>query len=144
MTPIWANLPEYQKWAGVISANGRAYGLPAGLLEALLYRESTYRPDVINGTRRSSAGAAGIAQFTAATAQALGVDRFNPASSINGAARYLAQLYRQFGSWPLALAAYNWGPGNVRKLQRGIVKAVPRETSNYVAALTGQALPVYA
>lgn len=143
MTPIWHNLPGYQQWAAVIAGNARAYGLPAGLLEGLLFKESSYNPAIINGTRRSSAGAVGIAQFTLPTARALGVDPLWPPSAINGAARYLSALYRQFGTWPLALAAYNWGPGNVRAYQRGVKRVVPRETRAYVATLTGQALPVY-
>ncbi len=51
-----------------------------------------------------------------ATARALGVtDPFDPAQSIDGAARYLGQQYQEFGSWELAAAAYNAGPGAVRR-----------------------------
>ena len=108
-------------------------GLPAGLLGRLLQQESGFRQDIIDGRTRSSAGAIGIAQFTPDTAKGAGVDPLDPVSAINGAGRYLRQLFDQFGSWPQALAAYNWGPGNVKR--KGIAKAPP-ETRAYVARIT--------
>jgi soluble lytic murein transglycosylase-like protein len=53
-------------------------------------------------------------QFMPATAADMGVDPFDPASAIDGAARYLTQNLRRFGSLELALAAYNAGPGAVQ------------------------------
>ena len=64
----------------------------------------------------------------AATAQQLGINPLDPFQAIDGAGRYLASLYRQTGSWTEALAAYNWGIGNVNR--RGIASA-PTETRNY-------------
>ena len=110
----------------------RAHDIPAGLLARLLWQESRYRPDVISGKVASPAGALGIAQFMPATAAALYVDPLNPANAINGAALYLSRLYRQFGDWREALAAYNWGPGNVSK--KGIA-AAPAETRNYYTSI---------
>lgn len=104
------------------------YGLPPGLLARLLYQESRFREDVITGRVKSRAGALGIAQFMPATAKDLGIDPLDPYQAIDGAGRYLAQLYRRFGRWDEALAAYNWGQGNVSR--RGL-EAAPEETQRY-------------
>lgn len=121
-------------YAERIAAAEDRHGLPRNLLARQLYEESRYRPEVINGQVKSSAGAVGIAQFMPATAADLGIDPLNVDQAIDAAARYMAQLYRSTGDWSLALAAYNWGIGNV---QRKGMAAAPRETRNYVAAITG-------
>jgi soluble lytic murein transglycosylase-like protein len=64
----------------------------------------------------------------------MGVDPLNTDSSIDGAARYLRRLYDGTGTWAGALAAYNWGIGNVRR--RGL-DAAPAETREYVSAILG-------
>lgn len=122
------------RYLDAVAAAEARYGLPAGLLDRLLYQESRYRSDIIDGSTRSPAGALGIAQFMPATAAELGVEPLDPYSAIDGAARYLAKLYQQFGAWRLALAAYNAGPGNVRKYN-----GVPPfdETRKYVAQIAG-------
>lgn len=111
---------------GLIRRAELRYGLPLGLLDAVIAVESAYLPWQV-----SRAGAAGLAQLMPATAIELGVsDRFDPIQSINGGARYLRQQLDRFGSVSLALAAYNAGPGAVRR-SRGI----PRngETPAYVS-----------
>ncbi len=87
-----------------------AHGVDAGLLAAVAKAESAFDPNAV-----SPAGAQGLMQFMPATAAQFGVDPFDPASAIDGAARYLRQLIDDFGSVDLALAGYNAGPGNVRK-----------------------------
>jgi len=119
-----------QQYADAIRAAETKYGLPDSLLARVLYQESRFRQDIITGSTRSSAGAVGIAQFMPATAADLGVNPLDPWQSIDGAARYLKQLYNQTGSWDRALAAYNWGIGNV---QRKGLTAAPLETRNYVS-----------
>lgn len=116
-----------------ISKAERENAIPEGLLARLLYQESRYRQDIITGKVRSPVGAVGIAQFMPATAKDLGVDPLDPTSAINGAGRYLRQLYNQLGTWSQALAAYNWGIGNVKR--KGMAKA-PAETRAYVAQIT--------
>jgi len=114
-------------------------GVPVSILAWLLWKESRYSPAIIDGTRRSSAGALGIAQFMPATAaQELGsVDAaLEPDIAIPGAARLLAKLYRATGTWGQALAAYNWGIGNLRK--KGIANA-PAETRDYYTSILSKA-----
>jgi membrane-bound lytic murein transglycosylase D len=71
---------------------------------------------------RSPAGAVGLFQLMPATAKDLGLSlwpfdqRKQPAASARAAATYLRQLHETFGDWPLAVAAYNCGPGRVQKL----------------------------
>lgn len=101
------------------------YGLPAGLLDALVWTESRYNPQAV-----SRAGAAGLGQLMPGTARELGViNRFDPLENLSGAAKYLRQMLDRFGVVHLALAAYNAGPGAVER-----AKGIPRngETPGYV------------
>lgn len=117
-------------YTDAIRAAEAKYQLPDSLLARVLYQESRFRPDIISGATRSSVGAQGIAQFMPATAADLGIDPLDPFQAIPAAAKYLRQLYNQTGSWDRALAAYNWGVGNV---QRKGLDAAPLETRNYVS-----------
>ena len=109
------------------------YGIPRDLLTRVAYQESRFRPDIITGQVVSSAGAVGIMQIVPRWHP--GVDPLNVPQAIDYGARFLRENYDRFGSWPLALAAYNWGPGNVQAWQQG--QAVPPlETANYVAQIT--------
>ncbi len=87
------------------------YGLPTGLLDALIWTESRYNPFAISG-----AGAAGLGQLMPKTARELGVaNRFDPRANLWAAARYLRQMLDKFGMVHLAIAAYNAGPGAVER-----------------------------
>ena len=86
------------------------YDLPAGLLKSVARAESGLDP-----TARSRAGAIGLMQIMPGTARELGVDPRVPAQAVDGAARLLRSHLADFGSVPLALAAYNAGPGAVRR-----------------------------
>lgn len=116
----------------LIEQASTAYGVPDDLLSALLHQESGFDP-----LARSAAGALGIAQFLPSTARGLGVDPLDPNSAIPGAAKLLASYYRRFGSWELALAAYNAGPGAVADAGNAIPPFA--ETQNYVAAIMAKA-----
>jgi membrane-bound lytic murein transglycosylase D len=99
---------------------------------------------------RSRVGATGLWQFMFATGKEYKLDvssyvddRRDPIKSTTAAAQYLSRLYKIFGDWDLALAAYNSGPGNVNKAIRrsggsknywNIRKNLPRETAGYVPA----------
>ena len=108
------------------------YGLPPDLLNRVAYQESRYNPDAL-----SPVGATGIMQFMPATAVEFGIDPTDPFQSIDAAGKYLSQLYRQFKSWPIAIAAYNWGPGNMKKhlVKHGRlnIAALPDETRKYLS-----------
>jgi hypothetical protein len=120
-------------------ANAAAkYGVPPQVAIEVAVQESGLNPNAV-----SPAGAQGVMQLMPATAAQLGVtDPFNPAQNVNGGVQYLSQLYAQYGSWDLALAAYNWGPGNVNNAlaqnPSNPLSLAPSETQNYVSSvLTG-------
>lgn len=134
-----------------IESAERAAGIPPGLLLRLLYQESGFRPDVIDGRTRSRTGAIGIAQALPSTAANPGygvpvlADPTNPGQAIPWAARYLRAMYERTGSWAQALGAYNQGLGTVlsARAQGGAdwLSRMPAEGRNYVAAITA-AVPV--
>ena len=108
-------------------------GIPTDLATRLVKQESSFNPHA-----KSPVGAMGLTQLMPDTAKMLGVsDPFNAAENLAGGFKYLSGLYKQFGSWGHALAAYNWGPGNVQAwLARGGNMAdLPAETRQYVATI---------
>jgi len=121
-------------YAAMIASAEDQFNIPRDILARLLYQESHYRTDIITGRTKSPVGALGIAQFMPATAADLGIDPLDPAQAIPAAARYLAGLYNRFGSWSQALAAYNWGQGNVAR--KGLANA-PTETQHYYTDILG-------
>jgi len=125
---IWKIDPRGNKYDAAFAAAERANGLPAGLLRRMAYQESHFNPNA-----RSPVGAVGLMQFMPATARDFGIDPLDPFQSITAAGRYMAQLYRMAGSWRGAVAAYNWGIGNV--LKKGL-SAAPRETVAYMQIAT--------
>ncbi len=109
----------------------RRHGIPEDLFLRLVQQESGW-----NHRAKSHAGAQGLAQLMPGTAQLLGVrDVWDPYQNLDGGARYLRMMYQEFGTWRLALAAYNAGPQAVRTYS-----GVPpyRETQNYVRVIWGQ------
>jgi soluble lytic murein transglycosylase-like protein len=122
---------NYDDWASTIGDIATEEGVPASLLGALVWSESSFNPDAV-----SNAGARGLAQLMPATATGLGVDIDNPVDNLRGGAQYLRQVLDRFGRSDLALAAYTAGPGAVE--QAGGVPAYP-ETQSYVATVLGRA-----
>ena len=118
-------------YANLFQQAGARYGVDPAVLAAVASQESGF-----NASARSSAGAVGLMQFMPSTAAGLGVNPLDPSSAINGAAKYLSGLQSQFGSLPLALAAYNAGPGAVSRYG-GIPPYA--ETQNYVRTVTSKA-----
>ncbi len=119
----------------VIVDEALAQGVPPEIATSVAIRESgiqQWRPDgsLVTGT----SGEIGIFQLMPATAAQLGVDPEDPIQNIHGGVKYLAQLYSQFNDWSLALAAYNWGPGNLqRALSSG--RSIPAQVQNYVSGV---------
>src|SRR6185503_18846288 len=118
------------RYAPLIIRAAQRWSVSAHLLAAQLYAESNFNPFA-----RSPAGAQGIAQFMPGTAAAVGLaDPFNPRAAIDAQARLMRDLLGRFGSVPLALAAYNAGPGAVAGC--GCIPPFA-ETRAYVARILG-------
>jgi soluble lytic murein transglycosylase-like protein len=115
----------YPGIAPLISRASRRYGVDEGLIRAVIQVESNFKPTAV-----SSAGARGLMQLMPATAAGLGVtDSFNPEQNIMAGTRFLKDMLNRYGGdLDKALAAYNWGPGNV---DRGKSR-LPLETSEYL------------
>ena len=111
------------------SALERQYNLPAGILGRMEQTESGG-----NQYALSDKGAQGYFQFLPDTAKQYHVNPYDLNSAAQGAARYLSDLYKQTGSMEKAVAAYNWGPGNLEKY--GYQNA-PAETKAYVRKVMG-------
>ena len=151
-----SKIPHYELWL----SRERGRPVPAGAAELMPLIESAFAAEDVppqlawlaevesnlNPSARSPAGAKGLFQLMPDTAHALGLstllpdDRANPEKSARAAARYLHTLFARFGSWPLALAAYNAGEGRVSRLLaslgaadfEGVASALPAETRMYV------------
>lgn len=106
------------------------HGVPGDLFLRLVQQESGWNPQAV-----SHKGAIGLAQLLPGTARDLGVDPRDPQANLEGGARYLRMQFDAFGSWQLALAAYNAGPGAV--IRHGGVPPYA-ETQTYVVAVLGQ------
>ena len=117
----------------LIEQAARVHRLDPTLLKAVAWQESRGRMSAI-----SSKGAQGVMQLMPGTALMLGVDPRSMSGNIRGGAMYLRQQIDRFGSVPLALAAYNAGPGAV--LRYGGIPPY-RETRDYVARIMGRWRP---
>ena len=127
-----SGMPSFvpQRFAPAISRAAQRWNVGAALLAAQLYAESNFNPFA-----RSPAGAQGIAQFMPGTAEEYGLrNPYDPTRAIDAQAHLMHDLLRRFGSVPLALAAYNAGPGPVQSC--GCIPPYP-ETRGYVARILG-------
>ncbi|WP_113910906.1 lytic transglycosylase domain-containing protein [Roseovarius dicentrarchi] len=141
LQPERINTPT--KWGNAVAYSGayrgeflklakeaaRKYSVPEDLFLRLVQQESGWKAAAL-----SHKGAIGLAQLMPGTAALLRVDPHDPKQNLEGGARYLAMQYREFGSWRLALAAYNAGPGAVKKY--GDVPPFA-ETTHYVRVIWG-------
>jgi transglycosylase-like protein with SLT domain len=111
--------------------------VPDDLLDAIRHVESGGDPRAVGPPTRFGR-ALGPYQFLPSTARQYGIDPFDEPQAREGARRYLSDLHAQFGNWPEAIAAYNWGPSNVGK--KGLDRA-PKETRNYLKKITDFLIP---
>lgn len=123
---------------------GEEYAPPA-LVKAVMQVESEGKADAV-----SPKGATGLMQLMPATAKELGVNAKNPEQNVEGGSRYLQRMLNKYDSQEIALAAYNWGPGNIDRAIRKVRAAgkrvtwpnilnevrVPKETRQYVSKVT--------
>jgi hypothetical protein len=118
-------LPANQGFDPVIEEAGRRHGIDPALIRAVIQVESGGNPQAV-----SRAGAQGLMQLMPATAAEMGVENpFDPVQNIHAGTRYLRRLLDRYqGDRRLALAAYNWGMGNVEKRP----EAMPGETRNFI------------
>lgn len=132
----WTPPSAAEPYLPLIRKQEEANGLPHNLLARLLMQESDFNPNAHN----VRTDARGMAQIVPRWHPNI-VDPFDPNEAIPYAAKYLARLHNNFGSWDVALAAYNWGWGNINKLigQYGNngFEHMPEETRNYVTQILG-------
>jgi membrane-bound lytic murein transglycosylase D len=139
------SLERAGKYKEMISKNLHDQGVPQDLIY-LAVAESGFQPQALN----ARSGAGGMWQFMPTGAYGLTRngwfdERFDPEKSSLAYAKYMKMLYNQFGDWYLAMAAYDWGPGNV---QRAVMRTgyadfwelyrrnvLPGETKNYVPGI---------
>lgn len=110
----------------IIGKASRQYGVDVALIKAVIKTESNFNPKAV-----SHAGAQGLMQLMPGTARGLGVtDSFDPGQNIMAGTRFLKDMLKRYhGNMDSALAAYNWGPGNVDR--KGTAK-LPQETQEYL------------
>jgi soluble lytic murein transglycosylase-like protein len=115
--------------APIIRQASEIYGVDQDLIRAVIKAESNFQ---VSST--SPKGARGLMQLMPETAREMGVtDSYNPVENIMGGTRYLKGLLNRYqGNVPQALAAYNWGMGNVEKYP----DRLPRETREYITRVT--------
>lgn len=130
--PAASGLRRGSEFDAIIDGHARAQGLSPVLVRAVIEAESAFNPRAV-----SRVGAMGLMQLMPGTAKDLGVvDAFDPSENIRGGTTYLRKLLDRFDNdVPLALAAYNAGPGAVERYGH-----VPpyRETRNYVAKISNR------
>ena len=128
----------------MIEAAAKANDLPLEFFARVIWQESRFQFDAVGPLTRRGQRAQGIAQFMPGTASERRLlDPFDPVQALPKSAEFLNELRNQFGNLGLAAAAYNAGPRRVQEWLGGS-GAMPQETRNYVAAITGTTVDEWA
>jgi hypothetical protein len=131
-TPPVTQPPTADDICRAIEQDAAENALPVEFFARVIWQESRFNARAI-----SNKGAQGIAQFMPQTADWHGLaDPFDPIAALRHSASYLRELRERFGNLGLAAAGYNAGPGRVSAWLAG-KRALPGETRNYVAIITG-------
>lgn len=125
-------------WRERTRFHARRAGIDPAAFERQIVQESGYAADVIDCRRASSAGAQGIAQIVPRWHP--GVNPCDPEEALAYAADLMAGYVRAYGSYRKALAAYNWGSGNVSTWD-GRRESLPAETRQYLDVILGPGWP---
>lgn len=135
------NVPDLRAYARTAAV---AAGADPDLFERQIQQESGFNPDAFN----AGSGATGVAQIVSKFHP--DVDPHDPIASLDYAARWMARLHEQYGSYRKALVAYNYGPGNLDGadgLHDGVINwdgrrdALPAETAHYLDVILGPGWP---
>ncbi len=128
-TPKYDGSSAAGQLAPIIRQAAETYGVDQDLIGAVIKAESNFQRHAT-----SPKGARGLMQLMPETAREMGVtDSYDPVENIMGGTRYLKRLLDRYqGNVPRALAAYNWGAGNVEKFP----DRLPKETREYIARVT--------
>lgn len=105
-----ANAATVEEVKATIVNQAMELGIDPALALSIAKVESNFRMEA-----RSAAGAVGVFQLMPTTARKIGINPYSMTDNIKGGLKYYLMMYRMFGSVELALAAYNAGPGNVKK-----------------------------
>ena len=130
-------MADVKYWKGRVSQKEKEYGLPAGVLHAIISRESGYDP-----TARGPTNDLGIAQFIPGTARTYGLrigggvdDRLDPEKSLDASARLVRDLYKKAGNnWEQIGIGYNAGSGRIGAPR----SAVPKGALSYGAYMAAK------
>lgn len=131
------------RWQPYVAEASARFGIPGAWIESVIAAESGGRTTLGGRPITSHAGAMGLMQLMPATWAEmrqrwnLGSDPHNPRDNIVAGTAYLRLMYDRFG-YPGMFAAYNAGPGRYEAYLAGRAR-LPRETSDYLAAVTGAA-----
>jgi soluble lytic murein transglycosylase-like protein len=134
MSDSWKSAGQGPIYVPLLNAAEIKYSIPTDLLARIAFQESSFRPGVINGAIRSSANCVGLMQLNPVYYPNAGKD---PVVDIDDAADLLMNLYTRFRDWQVAVAAYNWGGGNVHHeyaidADKYVLADMPDQTQNYV------------
>lgn len=119
--------------AYIVAAESRRSGVPIELLAALIYHESRFIIEAVSATNTNDTKDYGLMQLNSSNYELFKAyiggrdyDMCNPAYNVRIGAAFLANLHKRFGSWALALAAYNAGPAAAARLK------IPGRTVRYI------------